>query len=287
MDGTPHSDTLMPIGRFARACRLTVKALRHYHELGLLRPAVVDRQTGYRYYTRAQARDAVVIAMLRSLDVPLPAIRALLAAGDAAAVQRLVAEQHTRLKRQVARTGTALRALERLMRAGDLLPHRVAVRQQPDQHVLRLGCRTAAERLDEDTVTLVRRVYELAGRLGCVAFEPVLCLVPALDEPMEVEVCLPVDRTEGAIEDGTIGLLPGGPMAVVRHVGPYDELGLAHHALFAWAQEHGHDVAGPLREAYINDPDEVDPDELVTDVMLPIAGVVDAALGPSSTEDER
>ena len=55
---------LMPIGRFARSCRLSVKALRHYDELGLLEPALVDPQSGYRYYERAQARQAVMIGIL-------------------------------------------------------------------------------------------------------------------------------------------------------------------------------------------------------------------------------
>ena len=56
----------MPIGRFARACRLSVKALRHYDEEQLLRPAHIDERTGYRYYTREQVRDAVTIGMLRT-----------------------------------------------------------------------------------------------------------------------------------------------------------------------------------------------------------------------------
>jgi DNA-binding transcriptional MerR regulator len=55
----------MPICKFARACRLSVKALRHYDEERLLRPAHVDERTGYRYYTQDQVRDAVTIGMLR------------------------------------------------------------------------------------------------------------------------------------------------------------------------------------------------------------------------------
>jgi len=49
------SAALLPIGSFARRCRLSVKALRHYDELGLLRPARIDVATGYRYYDRPQA----------------------------------------------------------------------------------------------------------------------------------------------------------------------------------------------------------------------------------------
>jgi DNA-binding transcriptional MerR regulator len=70
---------LMPIGRFARRCRLSVKQLRHYDELGLLRPAWVDPGSGYRYYRAEQAREALSIGLLRSLDVPLPAIGQVLA----------------------------------------------------------------------------------------------------------------------------------------------------------------------------------------------------------------
>jgi protein phosphatase len=47
--------TMVTIGRFARLTGLTVKALRHYDELGLLKPARVDAWTGYRWYEPAQA----------------------------------------------------------------------------------------------------------------------------------------------------------------------------------------------------------------------------------------
>jgi hypothetical protein len=49
---------LVPIGRFARLSGLTVKALRHYDAVGLLRPAYVDDSSGYRYYALPQARAA-------------------------------------------------------------------------------------------------------------------------------------------------------------------------------------------------------------------------------------
>jgi MerR family regulatory protein len=53
---------LMPIGRFSRACRLSIKALRHYDELGLLRPAFIDPRSAYRYYGREQAPTAIAMA---------------------------------------------------------------------------------------------------------------------------------------------------------------------------------------------------------------------------------
>jgi DNA-binding transcriptional MerR regulator len=70
----------MSIGRFARRAGLSIGALRHYAELGLLVPARVDPDTGYRYYETGQIEPARLIAALRDLDVPLARIRAMLEA---------------------------------------------------------------------------------------------------------------------------------------------------------------------------------------------------------------
>ncbi|MET7302578.1 MerR family transcriptional regulator [Embleya sp. NPDC005575] len=75
-----REEELLTIGRFARLCRLSVKQLRHYDDVGLLRPVRVDRATGYRYYATDQARDALTVALLREIDVPPAVIAETLAA---------------------------------------------------------------------------------------------------------------------------------------------------------------------------------------------------------------
>lgn len=62
----------MPIGRFAKASRLSVKSLRNYDESGLLPAAFVDPQSGYRYYRLEQLARADAIRSLRMVDMPLP-----------------------------------------------------------------------------------------------------------------------------------------------------------------------------------------------------------------------
>ncbi|MGI5425590.1 MerR family transcriptional regulator [Streptomyces sp. CA-179760] len=66
---------MLTIGSFAKACRLSPKALRLYDELDLLRPARVDPDTGYRYYAVAQLEQARLVAWLRRLGMPLAEIR--------------------------------------------------------------------------------------------------------------------------------------------------------------------------------------------------------------------
>jgi serine/threonine protein phosphatase PrpC/DNA-binding transcriptional MerR regulator len=78
---------LLTIGEFARASRLSPKALRRYDSLGLLRPARVDEWTGYRYYSSDQLDQARLVAWLRRLDMPLAKIKEMtgLAPAEAAA----------------------------------------------------------------------------------------------------------------------------------------------------------------------------------------------------------
>jgi PPM family protein phosphatase len=98
---------LMSSGEFARTSGLTRKALRLYDELGLLSPARVDAQTGYRGYATAQLEQARLVAWLRRLGMPLAEIRAVSALPPAAAAQQLAAywervEAETAARRELA-----------------------------------------------------------------------------------------------------------------------------------------------------------------------------------------
>jgi DNA-binding transcriptional MerR regulator len=91
-----ETSSLIAIGRFARITGLTVKALRHYDELGLLPPAAVDPETGYRSYSAEQVARAEWIRTLRRLELPLDDIATVLATDDPATVKRLLVEQQRR-----------------------------------------------------------------------------------------------------------------------------------------------------------------------------------------------
>src|SRR5579859_2523029 len=107
----------LAIGDFSRATHLTVKTLHHYHETGLLEPAHIDPQTGYRRYTTDQIPVAQIIKRFRDLDMPLNEIRAVLSAPDVQARNDLIAAHLKRLEGDLARTQTAVASLR------DLLEH--------------------------------------------------------------------------------------------------------------------------------------------------------------------
>src|SRR6476659_6188461 len=107
-------DELLPIGRFARLSGLSVGALRHYDELDLLRPADIDRFTGYRRYRRAQLETARTIARLRDLEVPLDEIREVLAMDDPAEQRQRLAVHRSRIAARTDRLTRLLHVVGRM-----------------------------------------------------------------------------------------------------------------------------------------------------------------------------
>jgi DNA-binding transcriptional MerR regulator len=106
---------LMSIGRFSRLTGLTVKALRHYDEVGLLRPAAVDAETGYRSYGAEQVRRAETIRMLRRLELPLDDVRELLETADPQLVRRVLVDHQRRTAIRSAELKIVLQGLQPLI----------------------------------------------------------------------------------------------------------------------------------------------------------------------------
>lgn len=121
----------LSIGRFSRLTGLSIHALRHYDELGLLRPAAIDPTTAYRSYSRAQLEPARTIARLRDLDVPLPKVAAYLAAdehGRKAILARHRADLEARTSRQI----RIAHHLNQVIDAGDTLMNAPSTDQSLD-----------------------------------------------------------------------------------------------------------------------------------------------------------
>lgn len=122
------------IGEFSRRSRLSIKALRLYDELGVLLPARVDRESGYRFYDVEQLDDARMIAMLRQLEVPLASIKELLACDRSEAATRIAAYWRDVEVAHGARRELADYLVNRLN--GEELVMNVATREMPERSVL-------------------------------------------------------------------------------------------------------------------------------------------------------
>jgi len=87
----------------------------------------------------------------------------------------------------------------------------------------------------------------------------------------DVEVCVPIARTISETDEIKCYELPGGTMAKIAYKGPYEECGPTYERLFLWLEENGRKLSGPIREAYLNDPREVAPQEILTIIYAPIS----------------
>ncbi|MEV4611178.1 helix-turn-helix domain-containing protein [Kitasatospora sp. NPDC049258] len=115
---TDGAERLLTIGAMARRSGLTAKALRHYDRVGLLRPAEVDQETGYRYYRVEQVAAARLVRELRAVDLPLEQVRECLAAGGGEPVRRLLAEHRRRLQARLDRLRGAVHRTDHLIEEG-------------------------------------------------------------------------------------------------------------------------------------------------------------------------
>jgi hypothetical protein len=150
----------------------------------------------------------------------------------------------------------------------------VEVHEHPEREVARLSGVTDAERLIPETTALVYALLDELRAAGAHVREPVLCIneFGEAGERIDVHACAGFAGGRPKLPRAEIARLPGGSFASLVHEGPYETLALAHHALFAWVQESGHETSGAIWEIYRNDPAEVAPELLLTEVALPLVG---------------
>jgi len=267
---------LLPIGRFSQVTRISIKALRRYDELDLLRPAIVDGETGYRYYGAAQALQAERIRQLRALDVPLAEIRTILRERDPAVVRRRLDQHRQRLQQRMAETEQALDYLQRLMEQEGTMSYEVQIKQVEPQNIISIRERTSLAELGEVFGRVWGELFGYAGQVGAQPMGPPFCIYHGPDfdeEAMDVQICVPVTRPLSGNDRVDGGTVDGGAMASTLHVGPYGEVGPAYHAVASWMQEHGHEAAGPPREIYLVGPTQTqDPAGYQTEIAWPIEG---------------
>jgi effector-binding domain-containing protein len=266
---------LVPIGRFSKMTRLSVKALRHYDELGLLVPAVVDPTSGYRYYTYSQANRAEAIRILRRLDMPLEQVRELLQSDDPEITRKHLETHRASLQERLERHERMLSFIEGLIeRKEGVMPYEVQVKEVAAQQVATLRRHTTMSAIGEAVGEAFAQLGEAVGRAGVpMVGPPLLIMHDVIDEETDgdIELAFPVAFAFAGAGDVRSEELPATTVAWTLHRGPYDEVGPAYHTITGWIQEHGHEIAGPPREVYLTDPGETpDPADYLTEVQFPI-----------------
>jgi DNA-binding transcriptional MerR regulator len=234
-------ENLVPIGQFAAASRLSLKALRLYDENGLLPPARVDPESGYRYYRLQQLRQATMIRLLRAAGMPLAEIRAFLADPSA----RRLDEYEETLLGELSDRRLVLRYLRRRLKEEAMFE--VATKRVDAQPYISRTKRVRVPELEEFIVETIGALWNATEPTGS-AFTIYHGEVNEEDDG-PVEVCVPTAAGEKRLPEGEVAftIATGVQCRFPEIIGAYD-------AVASWAKEQGRELAGPPREIYHSDP---------------------------------
>lgn len=274
--------TLLSIGEFSRMTHLSVKALRHYHDVGVLAPAAIDPSSGYRSYDAGQVASAQVIRRLRDLGMPLDSIAAVLAAPDVAERNREIAAHLERMERQLAQTQAAVSSLRALL-SGTAPRPVIEFRAIPTVTALAIAEVVASAEAVAWGTGVFAELEDALKATGLEQAGPFGALFPGDFFELarsEVTVFLPVAAArpdqpgqpgkQGQHVSGRVRLreVPGIEAAVAMHPGPASETDRTYGALGTAVAERAIGVDGPIREYY---PDGFDPaGEYRTEICWPV-----------------
>ncbi|NUP53982.1 MAG: MerR family transcriptional regulator [Catenulispora sp.] len=265
----------LSIGDFSRATHMTVKTLRHYHEVGLLEPADVDPATGYRRYAAGQIPTAQVIRRFRELGMPLEEIRTVMDAPDVGTRNQHIAAHLERLEEELGRTQRAVASLRALLAptgADAVAP--ITLRALPAAPAAAItetvdmadGAAWMQGALGELYASVAGQGLAQTGPAGGLFTEPVFT-----DHRGESTIFVPCDGPVRAVGRVRPAVVPAAELAVIQHTGPPIESDRAYGALADYVSRHALAVQGPIREYYlIGQRDTADVGQWRTEVCWPV-----------------
>ncbi|HEY4457790.1 MAG TPA: MerR family transcriptional regulator [Pseudonocardiaceae bacterium] len=268
---------MFAIGEFARHGRVSVRMLRHYDAIGLLRPARVDPVTGYRGYEAAQLAELNRIVALKDLGFTLEQVRGLLdeqvsvdkVRGMLMLRQADLAATVAATTHQLAQVEARLRAIER---EGQPAEHEVVIRTLTATRMATLSAIAGGFHPDEITPVVRPLCAELGNRLADAEVTPVgrlTCCYSDENQSVLVRAGVPIATEHGKDLNGlSIVDLPGGDHATVIHRGPMDGVLPAWQTLARWVDANGRPASGPARELYLDCP--ADESQWVTELQEPV-----------------
>ncbi|MBQ0850681.1 MerR family transcriptional regulator [Streptomyces sp. BH-SS-21] len=244
----------LTIGEFAFVTHLSKKALRHYHEVGLLEPAHTDPHTGYRHYGTDQVAQAQIIRCYRGLDMPLPDVKAVLGAESAEDRNAIIAAHLTRMEDQLRETGEAVRTLRELLTA-ETTEIDVEFRTLPAVRVWALTNMIAlgdyhtwyADALQEIRAALAGVDQAPLGPLGGLTTRELFT-----EDTGRATLFVPTDLSVPSGTRLVESHLPPARYAIAVHDGDRASSDLTCGALGSYVTERHIGVSGPVREHYMS-----------------------------------
>ncbi|MEU6586222.1 MerR family transcriptional regulator [Nocardia sp. NPDC046763] len=241
------------IGDFSVMTSLSRKALRHYHDIGILEPAHIDAHTGYRYYDTSQVDNAHIIRRFRALDMSIPDIKALLSTNDAQTRTEIITTHLEQMEQQLQQTRDTVGALRELLTPVQT-PARVELRHEPAVAVWSIGEIIDIAEIDSWFAT---RLDKLCDAFSAAGVHPKGVPGGLYDRDLFTEsrghatLFIPAPQAVAVPENIRAEVLPPSEVAVLTHSGSHEGIDRSYGALGTYVHEHLISHQGPIREHYI------------------------------------
>jgi len=263
------------IGMFSKLGRVTIKTLRHYDEVGLLTPAHVDNENGYRYYTTDQLFRLNEIVALRQMGFSIPEITDIV---DGRNISMILEQRKAELISERESVSDRLFRLENYIleqKEGHSMNYQAVIKEIPAYTVF-------AVRQIIPNYAALGEVMPAVGEKVAKANPGIQCVKPDYcfniyhdgehkETDVDVEICQAV-TSKGKDGDGVVFKdLPAVTVVSVLHRGAYDNLGKAYAYALQWVEQNGYKITDHLRESYIDgiwNKDNVE--EWLTEIQVPV-----------------
>jgi effector-binding domain-containing protein len=270
---------MIKIGDFSKLSQVSIKALRYYDEMGLLKPASIDRETGYRYYEANQLPRLNRILALKDLGFSLQQIGQVLNEGVSseqlhgmlrlkrAELQRQITDEQERLARIEARL--SMIDMEDAMSSYDVVLKHVDAQLVASVRDTLASYPEINRLFNEVYGHLIRFGVSGPSLVGAAIWHDSEHKTSGIDGEAVVYLKQPVPADERV----KVYELPAAAMASVVHKGAFNKFSQAYEALMRWVESNGYTIVGPNREVYLelSAPIRQDDDSYVTEIQLPVA----------------
>jgi DNA-binding transcriptional MerR regulator len=271
---------LMQIREFSTRSRLTQKALRLYDALGLLEPAHVDEQNGYRYYSHDQLEPALLIGLLRQLEMPLNRISRVLELHGAAAAQEVEAYWHEVEKDVKDKRGLVTYLEHKLdppTTRNEQIMFKITTREVAKQKIACIQSSVFAKDLPAKIEESFNAIFrQIALNLSVEAIMPTMVIYHGVvneDSDGPIEVCVPFVGNLEPADHILIRLEPAHREAfttICKSQVVFPEILKAYDAVDAWVKQKNLQPSLSCREVYFADFMNAKDTDPVCDIAFPI-----------------
>jgi DNA-binding transcriptional MerR regulator/predicted transcriptional regulator YdeE len=267
---------MFSIGEFSRISGITVKALRFYHEQGLLVPSQVDPRTGYRYYDWSMIDRARAIVYLRQFEFSLEQIKEILAdATDEDQLIQAMQRQRESMQQRIREMRLVVRSLDEFIsderQAKSMSQSTYEIQEKTIDPILIAGIRMKG-RYDE-----CGKGFSRIGRsFGRWIAGPAMMLhydKEYKETDADFEAAMPIKQAAKSVSGIDMRQLPAVKCVTLVHQGPYDQLGSSYARVFKHVNEKGYKVISPTREVYLKGPGMIfkgNPKKYLTEIQIPV-----------------